>query len=167
MEKIDGTSGFLYRPDVTSREKKQEKSGKSQKSSFNGVLGKLFSRPAEGGELGPAHEIHSDEELRGLIEDIQNFGEALIKFPGVDNLSRYKQAVRDFVNHTTGHAYRAEEQLSRHNILNQKKYTIIEVIDERLDRLTRQVLASQGQQLDLLADIEEIQGLLVDILHVS
>jgi hypothetical protein len=53
MEKIDGTSGFLYRPDVTSREKKQEKSGKSQKSSFNGVLGKLFSRPAEGGELGP------------------------------------------------------------------------------------------------------------------
>jgi uncharacterized protein YaaR (DUF327 family) len=57
--------------------------------------------------------------------------------------------------------------LSRHNILNQKKYTIIEVIDERLDRLTRQVLASQGQQLDLLADIEEIQGLLVDILHVS
>jgi uncharacterized protein YaaR (DUF327 family) len=167
MEKIDGTSGFLYRPDVTSREKKQEKSTKSQKSSFSGVLGKLFSGKADEGQLDAAQEIHNDEELRELIDDIQNFGDALIKFPGIDNLTRYKQAVRDFVAHATSHAFVAEEHLSRRSIINQKRYTLIEVVDQRLERLTREVLGSQRQQLDLLGDIEEIQGLLVDILHVS
>lgn len=167
MEKIDGTSGFLYRPDVTNREKKQEKSGKSQKSGFSGVLGKIFGKESEGAHLDPAHEIHNEEELRQLIDDIQQFGDALIRFPGIDNLTRYKQAIRDFVSHTTGHAFAAEEHISRRNILNQKKYVIVSVIDEKLEKLTSRVLASQNQQMDLLDDIEEIQGLLIDILHVS
>lgn len=168
MDKIDGTSGYFYRPDVSNKEKKDKKASSAKKSGFGGVLGQLFgSRSEAAGDLGPAAEIHSDEELKALIDDIHEMGENLLRFPGIDNLARYKQAVKDFLSHTTGHAFRAEEHISRRNILNQKKYTIIKVVDEKLEKLSKAVLSSQSKQIELLSDIEEIQGLLVDILHAS
>ncbi len=166
MEKIDGTSGLPFRPDYTPEKKKQEKTGKS--GGFTGVLGKLFSsNQSADARLDSVHPINSDHELQEIIGDIQRLGEELVKYPGIDNLTRYKQAIRDFIAHVTDNAYSTEEHISRRTILNQKKYTIIKVIDERLDDLSRKVFVSQSSQIDMLANLEEIQGLLVNILHRS
>jgi len=47
--------------------------------------------------------------------------------------------------------------------MQQKKYVIIRVIDEKLEDLAAHVLKSQGEQLDILDRIDEINGLLIDL----
>jgi uncharacterized protein YaaR (DUF327 family) len=43
-------------------------------------------------------------------------------------------------------------------------YHVIRVIDEKLDRLAAEVLTNQRDKLSLLAKIDEINGMLVDLL---
>ena len=47
--------------------------------------------------------------------------------------------------------------------MQQKKYVILRVVDEKLERLTAHVLKGQADQLDILRRIDEINGLLVDL----
>ncbi len=167
MDRIDGPGNFLFRPDLENQDKKAKKKSKTPASGFKNVLGTLISGPATNISLAGSEGIQNDEELEEIVDSIHRYGDELIKFPGVDNLARYKQAVGNFIRHVVRNAYTVEEQLSRKNILNQKKYTIVKVVDEKLENLSRAVLGAQNKQMDLLGSIEEIQGLLVDILHVQ
>ncbi len=111
--------------------------------------------------------ITNDTELQEVVNSIHRLGDRLLKYPHPDTVAHYRQAVRNFINHVTGNAYTTREYISRRDILNQKKYVLIQTIDEKLDTLSRNVLGSQKNQLDLLSTIEEIQGLLVNLIHVS
>ncbi|MCK5198436.1 MAG: DUF327 family protein, partial [Spirochaetales bacterium] len=46
----------------------------------------------------------------------------------------------------------------------QKRYTIIRVVDEKLERLAAGVLQNQSDKLYILEKIEEINGLIVNLL---
>ena len=48
------------------------------------------------------------------------------------------------------------------NIAKRKRFTLVKVIDEKLEALAS-VLAAQKEQLAILAQIDEINGLLVDL----
>lgn len=176
MDRIEGPANGnpLLRPDLQheltseaakTQKKHQKNSGKTSKGGFGSVLGRMFSSSES--QAASTHAIDDERALQNLMDEIQQLGQRLSAFPGVDNLARYKQAIRDFLSHTTGKGYAVEEHISRRNILNQKKYSLVKVVDEKLDRLTKAMLGSQKKQLELLADIEEINGLLVDILHAS
>jgi uncharacterized protein YaaR (DUF327 family) len=45
-----------------------------------------------------------------------------------------------------------------------KAFHIVQVVDRKLDGLAAEILAGQVTQLELLAKLEEITGLLVDLL---
>jgi hypothetical protein len=49
--------------------------------------------------------------------------------------------------------------------LNNKKYTSIQVIDKKLEDLAAMLLRNQGQHIDMLSSLEEIKGLLIDLLQ--
>jgi uncharacterized protein YaaR (DUF327 family) len=49
--------------------------------------------------------------------------------------------------------------------LKRKKFTQVEIIDQKLEQLAAGILSNQKDQLGLLGKIEEINGLLVDLLH--
>jgi hypothetical protein len=58
-----------------------------------------------------------------------------------------------------------EENVSGRNVLNRKKFALIKVIDEKLERLALGILQTQKDQFDILARVDEINGLLVDLLR--
>ncbi|AHC14767.1 YaaR family protein [Salinispira pacifica] len=168
MDRIDGTGGFLFRPDHPLPEKKKKTN--SAKKPSRGMFGKLLSKTevseSEFSTL-PGTPIESDDQLREIIDTIHSTGEQILKYPGPDTLARYRQAVGDFIRHVSSNAYQVDEQISRRDVLNQKKYSIIRIVNEKLEKLSRSVLSSQNRQMDMLGGMEEIQGLLVDLLHVS
>jgi uncharacterized protein YaaR (DUF327 family) len=49
--------------------------------------------------------------------------------------------------------------------MSQKQYTKIQVIDKKLEDLAAMLLSSQMPQLEMAARLEEISGLLVDLLQ--
>jgi uncharacterized protein YaaR (DUF327 family) len=42
---------------------------------------------------------------------------------------------------------------------------LIQVVDQKLEQLAAGILTGQASQLELLARVDEIAGLLVDLLH--
>jgi len=57
----------------------------------------------------------------------------------------------------------AEETTSGANIMKRKRFTLVKVIDEKLEALAASVLAAQKEQIAILAQIDEINGLLVNL----
>ncbi len=47
--------------------------------------------------------------------------------------------------------------------MQQKKYVIIRIVDDRLESLASHVLKGQADQLEILRRIDEIHGMLVDL----
>jgi len=112
-----------------------------------------------------ANEPFNEAELAELLELVHASGDALKKDATPDNIVKYKKAVRDFIHLVVERSYELSENTSGRNILKRKKYTSIAVIDEKLERLAADIMMAQRDKLDILARLDEIYGLLVDLLR--
>ena len=109
-----------------------------------------------------------DSDLEDLLDDVHQQGEKLVQMPSLSAVEAYKKSVRNFIHYVLKQAVRVESiegaKFNRFKPSNkQKRYTLISVIDDKLDKLAAGILMNQGKQLDLLAKVEEINGLLVDL----
>jgi uncharacterized protein YaaR (DUF327 family) len=82
-----------------------------------------------------------------------------------EEIRHYKQAVRGFLHYVVKNGFDTKEQASGVNIMKRKVHTLVQVVDHKLEQLAAAVLSGQSSQLDLLARLEEINGLLVDLLE--
>lgn len=104
------------------------------------------------------------ENLEGLLDDVHERGEMLVQSQTLENIKRYKQAVSAFLEYVVNNLLAVEQRNSGGNILRRKRFTQVKIVDAKLERLVAAVLQNQGKQLDLLEKINEIQGLLVDLI---
>jgi uncharacterized protein YaaR (DUF327 family) len=106
----------------------------------------------------------SEEALQKLLDDIHSSGEALKRRPFPDEIKRYKRAARNFLHHILQNGYDVKEETY---LLNHKKHikVQIQVIDRKLEQLAAAVMGGQAAQLELLARVDEITGLLVNLLQ--
>jgi uncharacterized protein len=107
----------------------------------------------------------SEAEASVLLDSVHATGEDLKRDPNAESVKSYKLAVRNFVHYVVEHAYDVVEKNSGGNILKRKKFTTVIVIDERLERLAAEVVSAQRDKLDILRRLDEIYGLLVDLLR--
>jgi uncharacterized protein YaaR (DUF327 family) len=114
----------------------------------------------------PAHlaGLSPEKILESLLDDVHSAGDRLKEKPLPDNIVAYKSAVRSFVRYIVDRTYAVTESTSGGNILKRKKFTQVQVIDQKLEQLAAGILSNQRPQLGLLERIEEINGLLVDLL---
>jgi hypothetical protein len=125
-------------------------------------------RTQESGET----QRHSDFTARApqgeaekLLDTVHSLGDELVRKRTYTALKEYRQAVQAFLAKIVHESVDVEEQSSGTNILNRKRFSILRVVDQRLERLARGMMESQGEQLELLQRVEEIYGMLVDLLH--
>lgn len=142
--------------------KAEKKKEPAKAGAFRSVL-----REAERGEATPAAagEPFSEAAVSELMDGVHAAGDELRRDQNADNVRAYKKAVRDFIHYVVERAYAVEEKTSGRNILKRKKFTTVAVIDEKLERLAAEVLSAQRDRLDILRRMDEIHGLLVDLLR--
>jgi uncharacterized protein YaaR (DUF327 family) len=142
--------------------KKAGKKDKTQRRSFS----QLVESAAEGEGAAEQDLAQSDSRqgIRELLDGVFASGEALKKVPTLDTIREYRQKVKDFVKYVVQNSVRVEETTSGTNILKRKRFTLVRVIDEKLDALAATVLAGQKEQISILAQIDQINGLLVDLI---
>lgn len=147
---------------LLSRKPEQKKDPAKTASVFRSVLD-----ASEKSTLGHSvsNEPFSEGELAELLESVHSAGDALKKDANSVNIINYKKAVRDFIHLVVERSYDVSENTSGRNILKRKKYTSIAVIDEKLERLAADIMMAQRDKLDILARLDEIYGLLVDLLR--
>lgn len=114
----------------------------------------------------PSHLVGLSPEkiLESLLDDVHSSGDLLKEKPLPDSIVAYKNAVRSFIRYVVDRAYTVTESTSGGNILKRKKFTQVQIIDLKLEQLAAGILSNQRAQLGLLGKIEEINGLLVDLM---
>ena len=106
----------------------------------------------------------SEEALQELLDDVHSAGDALRLRPLAEEIRRYKQAVRQFLHYVVANGYsvKTESYLFNHE---KRRKVQIEVVDRKLEQLAAGILSGQLGQVDILARLDEITGLLVDLLQ--
>jgi uncharacterized protein YaaR (DUF327 family) len=160
MERIESLDGSHL--SGRSRGKKDKSTKKIKGRSFQS----LVEQTAEEGELLFDADDRGEhgETLEELLDDVHQTGELLVETQSLANVKRYRQAVRAFLDYVVANMLTVEQQTSGGNILRRKRFTQVKIIDNKLERLVGSVLQNQGKQLDLLEKINEIRGLLVDLI---
>ena len=104
------------------------------------------------------------EKVGGLMAQITEQGKKLGKKTDVRDMKRYRELIKSFLNEVV---YRSHK-FSRENFLDRRGrhrvYGIIRLIDENLDELAEELLKEEKDNIAILNKIDEIRGLLLDIL---
>jgi len=141
--------------------KKAGKKEKSQKRSFSDLV--ESAEESQGAAQEDTGQSDARQGIQALLEGVFDSGKALKKAPTLDRIKDYRQKVRDFVKYVVRHSVQVDETTSGLNILKRKRFTLLRVIDEKLEALASSVLAGQKEQISILAQIDQINGLLVDL----
>jgi uncharacterized protein len=142
----------------------KKKAGKKEKTQRH-VFSRLVESAGQAAEPGLEDFAGSDAHrgLEEMLDSVFAAGDVLKKSPTLENIREYRQRVKGFLAYAVEHAIALEETTSGTNILKRKRFTLVKVIDEKLEALAASVLAAQKEQLSILAQIDEINGLLVDL----
>ena len=134
------------------------------------TLGQRFSDLVESAAEGSGADAEDLDERRRratveeMLDAVFSAGDVLKKAPTFEAIKDYKHKVREFIRYAVEHSITVEETTSGTNILKRKRFTLVKVIDEKLEALALSVLGAQKEQIAILAQIDEINGLLVDFI---
>jgi uncharacterized protein YaaR (DUF327 family) len=187
MDKVDfsnNPAAFLNSPLYgglkADAKKAGKKSGLRESRKFSEVLERsALDSPDSPDSLGALENMSpSEETAQALLDDVRSAGDDLRQRPVPGEILKYKKAVRNFLHYVVQNGYVVEEQEGIPNAQKPgykgslwdpaaKKATafhVVQMVDQKLDKLAAEILAGQVSQLELLAKLEEITGLLVDLL---
>ena len=103
------------------------------------------------------------ERLNLMMQDIIQQGEKISKRNDIRDMQRYRILIKDFMNEVVSRSH----VFSRENFLDRKGrhrvYGIIRQVDKELDELAQELVKDETNNIDILARIGQIQGLLLDI----
>ncbi len=166
MAKIDGLGNTFFQRNKKSKRKSEgAEKGAAVSRSFLDIASTRSE--SEIGLTGAEGIVPSSEDLEALLDDVHDLGERLKERPTMERIKEYRKAVSEFLRYVVHYSFEAETiEGARFNPMKkQKRYTLVKVVNEKLERLAAGVLANQLSQLDLLRRVEEINGLLVDLLQ--
>jgi uncharacterized protein YaaR (DUF327 family) len=124
-------------------------------------------RPSESAGAGAFSQLlaqpGTEEALEDLLDEVNESGERLHESQSLENIKAFRDSVKRFLSYVMKRALEVTEHVSGTNILKRKKFTLIDVIDRKLESLAGAVLAGQADQMEILRRIDEIKGLIVDL----
>lgn len=109
-----------------------------------------------------------DQELQArlshMLDEISAHGKKLAKHTDVRDMKYYRELIRGFMNEIVSRSHK----FTRENFLDRKGrhrvYTMIKLVNEDLDELAQELIKDEKDRIFILNKIDEIRGLLLDIL---
>ena len=102
--------------------------------------------------------------LNVMLQEITSQGKRLSKHMDVKDMKHYRELIKEFMNEIVNRSHK----FSRENFLDKKGrhrvYTMIKLIDKNLDELASELIKDEKDHIMILNKIDEIRGLLLDIL---
>lgn len=104
------------------------------------------------------------EKLTNLLNDITTQGKVLSEHMDIRDMKRYRGLVKDFLNEVVNRSHK----FSRENFLDRRGrhrvYGMIKLVDEQMDELATALVQDEKDHIDILNKVDEIRGLLLDII---
>lgn len=110
-----------------------------------------------------------NETVLSMLQDkIHKTGELLLVKPGYDTVIEYKNSVQTLLKSIVPYLHKKESTISPKRIngeVRQRKFTLVHHVNQKLDVILKIVLSAQTDQMQLMKRLDEIRGLIVDILQ--
>ena len=104
------------------------------------------------------------ERLSLMMEEITMQGKKLGKHMDVRDMKRYRALIKEFMNEIVSRSH----EFSRENFLDRRGrhrvYGMVRLVDSKLDELARELIKDEKDHLLILSRIDEIRGMLLDII---
>lgn len=99
-----------------------------------------------------------------MMEEITMQGKKLSKHMDIRDMKKYRALIKDFMNEVVSRSHK----FSRENFLDKRGrhrvYGMVKLVDKALDELAAELIKDEKDQLAILSKIDEIRGMLLDIL---
>lgn len=109
-------------------------------------------------------ESELQSRLTLMMEDIVQQGNKLAKHMDVRDMRHYRNLIQSFMNEIVNRSHK----FSRENFLDKRGrhrvYGMVKLIDRTLDELATELIKDEKDHLLILSKIDEIRGLLLDIM---
>ena len=114
--------------------------------------------------LSNIEEQELQARLSAMMKDIVAQGDHIKKHMDIRDMRRYRELVKSFMNEIATHSHK----FTRENFLDRRGrhrvYGMIRLVDKNLDELAEALLQEEKDALAILSKIDEICGMLIDIL---
>ena len=148
--KIDGGSGRKPQSIGTRIERDLSKVQNKNGAQFGSQLDRQFSQ-------------NQDEELQKKAQQIEKQGKRLSEHIDISELKVYKKLVMEFLEE----AVRGSGRFSKESFLDRRGrhrvFASVKTINEKMEQLTREVLSSERNNIEIIGRIEDIRGLILDL----
>ena len=170
MDKVDLSSASILNPSLLAglKQNNQKAQGKkgigaNKDSIFSDLVEKSMDKYSQ--ELGPLRSYAPSEEiLTELMDAVHSAGSDLLDRPFHEEIIQYKKAVRDFIHYVVENCYGVEKSQTRlREMRNLKPHVQVQIIDNKLEELAAAILSGQKDKLQIVSQVNEIKGLLVDL----
>jgi uncharacterized protein YaaR (DUF327 family) len=166
VEKIESAAPFFNPLSYLGLKNEQRKTHNKSEVKSKFLFRTLLERTNEETEISDMQKLPvAEETINQLLEDVHSAGDDLRKRPLPAEILKYKQAVRNFLAFIIQNTYDIEKQYMGVNLRKRKEKTLIQIVDKKLDQLATDILAGQRDQIAILERLEEITGILVDLLQ--
>jgi uncharacterized protein YaaR (DUF327 family) len=109
-------------------------------------------------------EQELQNRLNAMLGEISAQGKKIAKHMDVKDMKKYRELIKEFMNEIVNRSH----VFSRENFLDKKGrhrvYAMIKLVDKNLDELAAELIKDETDHLAILTRIDEIRGLLLDIL---
>lgn len=103
------------------------------------------------------------QRMQKMADEITEQGKRLSRTPTYRELKKYRELIRQFVREAVQNTYVLQNRTGWDRRGRQKIYTLVKKIDVALAELTELVKDGQDNQLEILAKLDVIRGMLVDL----
>ncbi len=132
---------------VSKKKEKTEKSEKS-KSIFSGILKTSIEK--------------TDNDIEDLMDSLKDQEKKFLDLQTLIELNNYKKAIKKILDMIIKGGFQNDVYKNRKK---NKEYLIIREIDQKLLELTKLVTSPQNKAFSLFKEIEEIRGLIFDLIY--
>ena len=102
----------------------------------------------------------SEEQLKKMIDDIKKRGSRLITTKTYVDVVMYKKMIKEYLESILEFMYETKKDIS---FWQTQYYVTVDTIDAKLEELTQALLSDEKDCINVVAAVDEIQGMIVDI----
>jgi hypothetical protein len=120
-------------------------------------------RPLTFSEAVGAVAREGELRLETIGQELDEQAKRFAKSPTMEQLTQYKELVANFVATAVRRLYQVIKTTGFQGAGRHRVYSIVQKIDESLEELTKSILAEQTDEISLMAKLDEIRGMVLDL----
>lgn len=172
-KRISGSSDRNISTQLKNTTKNEQSQPIEKNMSFSNQLSRVDEAiSVDGVSIFDAQGIVNEAVLQELQDTIHSIGDALLSNPRIDTALQYKEAIQKLLKSVVPYLHKKDEIVVRKGIMTangpdmrEYKFTVISKINQQLDDVLKIILGTQVDQLMLMKSLDEMKGLIVDLLQ--